>query len=198
MSVVEVLSALVATMLSGVMMLPQVLRLVRTRAPAGVSATWLGFGVVLNSGWVAYCVEMGLWLVVPLQVSLVAQQVVALRVLLPLDRAQQRPALIRAGVLAVVCVVVVASTGWMVLGVVLGVSYGVQLGPAVVRAWRSSDLSGVSPATWGLSGAESAVWGGFGWAVADGPILVYAVSGVLAAALVLVRLGVSGQASRIG
>ena len=52
-SVVEVLSALVATTLSGVMMLPQVVRLVRTRAPAGVSATWLGFGVVLNSGWVA-------------------------------------------------------------------------------------------------------------------------------------------------
>ena len=198
MSVVEVLSALVATMLSGVMMLPQVVRLVRTRTPAGVSATWLGFGVVLNSGWVAYCVEMGLWLVVPLQVSLVAQQAVALRVLLPLDRAQQRPALIRAGALAVVCAVVFASTGWMVLGVVLGVSYGVQLGPAVVRAWRSSDLSGVSPATWGLSGAESAVWGVFGWAVADGPILVYAVSGVLASVLVLVRLGTSGQASRIG
>ena len=198
MSVVEVLSALVATTLSGVMMLPQVVRLVRTRAPAGVSATWLGFGVVLNSGWVAYCVEMGLWLVVPLQVSLVAQQAVALRVLLPLDRAQQRPALIRAGALAVVCAVVFASAGWMVLGVVLGVSYGVQLGPAVVRAWRSSDLSGVSPATWGLSGAESAVWGVFGWAVADGPILVYAVSGVLASVLVLVRLGTSGQASRIG
>jgi len=179
-------------------MLPQVARLVRTRAPAGVSATWLGFGVVLNSGWVAYCVEMGLWLVLPLQVSLVAQQAVALRVLLPLDRAQQRPALIRAGALAVVCAVVFASAGWMVLGVVLGISYGVQLGPAVVRAWRSSNLSGVSPATWGLSGAESAVWGVFGWAVADGPILVYAVSGVLASVLVLVRLGTSGQASRIG
>jgi len=141
---------------------------------------------------------MGLWLVIPLQVALVAQQAVALRVLLPLDRAQQRPALIRAGVLAVVCAVVFASAGWMVLGVVLGVSYGVQSGPAVVRAWRSSDLSGVSPATWGLSGAESAVWGVFGWAVADGPILVYAVSGVLASVLVLVRLGTSGQASRIG
>jgi len=49
-----------------------------------------------------------------------------------------------------------------------------------------------------LSGAESAVWGVFGWAVADGPILVYAVSGVLASVLVLVRLGTSGQASRIG
>ena len=198
MSVVEVVSALVATTLSGVMMLPQVVRLVRTRAPAGVSATWLGFGVVLNSGWVAYCVEMGLWLVLPLQVSLVAQQAVALRVLLPLDRAQQRPALIWAGALAVVCAVVFASAGWMVLGVVLGVSYGVQLGPAVVRAWRASDLSGVSPTTWGLSGAESAVWGVFGWAVADGPILVYAVSGVLASVLILVRLGTSGQASRIG
>ena len=97
-----------------------------------------------------------------------------------------------------VCVVVVASTGWMVLGVVLGVSYGVKLGPAVVKVWRSSDLSGVSPATWGLSGAESVVWGVFGWAVADGPILVYAMSGVLASVLILVRLGTFDQASRIG
>ncbi|MEE2768153.1 MAG: hypothetical protein VX833_02970 [Actinomycetota bacterium] len=198
MQVVEVLSAAVATVLSGVMMLPQVVRLVRTRVPAGVSATWLGFGVVLNSGWVAYCVEMRLWLVVPLQVSVVAQQAVALGILLPLDRAQQRSALIRAGLLALVCTGVFASAGWTVLGVVLGTSYGIQLGPAVIRAWRSSDLSGISPATWTLSAAESTAWGVFGWAVADGPILIYAAIGTLAAVLVLIRLRSLGQTLRIG
>ena len=152
MPVVEVLSALVATVLSGVMMLPQVVRLVRTRVSAGVSATWLSFGVVLNSGWVAYCIEMRLWLVVPLQVSVVAQQAVALGVLLPLDRGQQRSTLIRAGLLALVCIGVFAAGGWTVLGVGLVTSYGILvLGPAAIRAWRSSDLSGISPATWKLS-----------------------------------------------
>ena len=37
-----------------------------------------------------------------------------------------------------------------------------------------------------------------GWAVADGPMLVYAVSGILASVLVLVRLGTADQTSRIG
>ena len=199
MPVVEVLSAAVATVLSGVMMLPQVVRLVRTRISAGVSATWLSFGVVLNSGWVAYCIEMRLWLVVPLQVSVVSHQAVALGVLLPLDRGQQRSTLIRAGLLALACTGVFAAGGWTVLGVGLVTSYGILvLGPAAIRAWRSSDLSGISPATWKLSAAESTAWGVFGWAVADGPILIYAATGILASVLVLIRLHSFGQTPRIG
>ena len=64
-----------------------------------------------------------------------------------------------------------------------------RLQAAGACAGFAADPDGVSPTTWWLTGVEAAAWGGFGVAVVDVGVLVYASSGTLAAVLILLRLG---------
>ena len=50
--------------------------------------------------------------------------------------------------------------GWQLAGVAVGLSYGVQLLPAVVASLRTTALSGVSSATWIIAFAGSSALAG--------------------------------------
>ena len=181
MIVLEVVSAAVATVLSVVMLLPQVVRLFRTKRTGGLSVAWLSVGVALNAWWLAYCVANHYWLLLPLQSGLVLQQAVALGYLVHLAPVPARRVVLPLGAMAMAggAVPAVAEVG----------TVPVQLTPAVVAIYRAADPDGVSPTTWWLTGVEAAAWGGFGVAVVDVGVLVYASSGTLAAVLILLRLG---------
>lgn len=47
-------AALAATVLSGISLLPQIRKLVRTGDVRGISPTWPVFGMVTNAAWLAY------------------------------------------------------------------------------------------------------------------------------------------------
>lgn len=50
----------VATVLAAVSLLPQILKLVRTGDPRGVSATWPAISLVTNAAWSVYLIQAGL------------------------------------------------------------------------------------------------------------------------------------------
>ena len=59
--VLATLAVVLATILAGLSLIPQILKLVRTRDAAGVSATWPAIGLVTNGAWCAYLIQAGLW-----------------------------------------------------------------------------------------------------------------------------------------
>lgn len=75
-------------------------------------------------------------------------------------------------------------------GPVLGLGVVVTCGPQVVEVLRSDDVGGVAAATWWISILDAVLWGGYGLAIADGPLVGYGVVLVCCSLVVLVRLAV--------
>lgn len=181
---------IVATGVTFVQILPQIVRLIRTGRAAGVSPGWGAGGLTINLGWLAYVIEGRFWVTIPSIVAAVASFALALYLL------YRQGVAMRGGVLLGVAIaagsaVIQVTAGWTVLGTVLGLSNGLYLGPAVVAAWRSHAPVGVSPWTWILTVLEGVKWGFYGVLVAAGPIMVYGSTAILLAALVLLRLWVA-------
>ena len=71
--------------------------------------------------------------------------------------------------------------GWELAGVAVGLSYGVQLLPAVVASMRTSELSGVSSTTWIIALVEAALWLVYGVGVGDMALTLAGLTGAAAA-----------------
>lgn len=185
MSLADV-AVVVATLLSWVSLLPQIVKLARGRDASGVSATWPAIGLVSNAAWTAYLLAGRLWAAAPSTAVMVVFYALVLRYLhlsgLPLRRPLARGAAWAAALAAVG-----AAGGWPLFGIVLGWSYAVQLSPSVWTAYRTDRPTGVSPGTWALISFEGVLWGMYGWWNADTPIVVYAVVGAVTGILVLAR-----------
>ena len=181
------LVGIVATAVTFVQIVPQIVRLLRTGRIEGVSPTWAAAGLTINLGWLAYVIHGGFWVTIPSIVAAVSSFGLALW-LLYRNGADIRVALWMSAAVAVASVVVQLGAGWTVLGTVLGLSNGLYLGPSVITVWRSDVPAGVSPLTWMLTVLEGLKWGFYGVLVFSGPIVVYGTTAVLLAALVLLRL----------
>jgi len=83
--------------------------------------------------------------------------------------------------------------GWQLAGIAVGLSYGVQLLPAVVASLRTTVLSGVSSTTWIIAFVEAALWLVYGSFVVDAAIVLAGAVGVAMAGVILVRLAVTGH-----
>jgi uncharacterized protein with PQ loop repeat len=83
--------------------------------------------------------------------------------------------------------------GWQLAGVAIGLSYGIQLLPAVLAACRSSALAGISAATWLIACAESAIWLVYGTAIDDAALLLAGIVGIVFSGVIIVRLAVTGH-----
>ncbi|MGA7270095.1 MAG: PQ-loop domain-containing transporter [Acidimicrobiia bacterium] len=175
-----------ATVLAAVSLIPQILKLVRTVDPAGVSATWPAIGGVTNAAWSVYLVHQGLW---PASISTTLMVVFYGVVLWALRRAGTDPGmpLLRGVVWSVILVVLTWAGGWLALGTVLGFAQFLQVAPALFTAYRTRLPSGISPATWWIAGSEGALWGYYGWFHGDLPIMIFAVTYVTTSALMLGR-----------
>lgn len=197
MDLLVTLLAVAATVLGSAMGLPQARRIVRTRRVDGVSAAWIGVSVALNGWWIAYAVATGLWLVLPVSavslafyatMAIVFIRTVGVRSLLGLG--------VGAGLLGMVPLPFLLGGGWTLAGVAIGLSYGLQLLPAVVGVYRTRRLGGVSVGTWTICLLEAVLWLGVGLGVADLPVIVSGITGAAMAAMILVRLAVTGHVSR--
>ena len=194
MNLVLNLLVVVATVLGSWMAFPQARRIARTRRVDGVSATWIGVSLAINSWWMAYGLLVGVWALVPVSmISLVLYGVMAFYFV----RSVGRPALpglaMGAFGLGMVPLPFLLIGGWQLAGVAVGLSYGVQLLPAVVASLRTSALSGVSSATWIIALVEAALWLVYGVGVGDLALTLAGVVGVMMASVILARLAATGH-----
>ena len=179
-------AAVIATVLATVALVPQTARLARTGSSEGVSPTWAAYGVVTNGMWVAYLASQRLWIGVVATVIVVAFFTAVLVLVRRIDGGAR--AAIRAG--AAWGVILAGSAlvaGWRGLGLVLGISYGVEVAPAIWAIYRTRTPRGVSPGTWWLAGVEAVLWGWYGAAKGDLPLVLFGIVALTASALVLGR-----------
>ena len=188
MTVLTVL-IVIATVLGAGMIVPQVLRLRRMRTLAGVSLLWIGLSAALNGWWIAYGIGAGRWGVVPVSVGGLLLYLwmagLAAQIAGP---AAWRPMALGALVPTAAAGAGLLVGGWSVAGLVIGLSYGIQFGPAVCSALRSDRLDGVSPTTWIMAWVEAAIWLLYGLDVGDLPLLVGGGGGAAMATIILLRL----------
>lgn len=181
------LAVIAASAATLVFLVPQIVRLVRSGDPTGVSVTWPALGLVANVGWTAYVVHERLWASVAAPLGAAIGYSVTLLLLARLQRPLRDSAL-RGSVLASVLVAALTVGGWPAFGVALGLSHAVTITPSVWTAYRTRVPSGVSPGTWWLGVAEAALWGVYGWHHADAGIVTFAIVAIAGSALILARL----------
>jgi hypothetical protein len=75
----------------------------------------------------------------------------------------------------------------------LGVAYGVQVTPCVWSAFRVRQPTGIALHTWTMNLVEAALWGIYGLAHGDIPIVLYAVIGTVASAAIVGRRLLTGH-----
>jgi len=194
MQLLLTLLVVIATVLGSWMAFPQARRIARTRRVDGVSATWIGVSLAINGWWLTYGLIAGVWALVPVSViSLLLYGVMAWFFVVSVGR----PALpgLALGVfgLGMVPLPFLLIGGWELAGVAVGLSYGVQLLPAVVASLRTSVLSGVSSMTWIIASVESALWLAYGVGVGDAALTLAGLVGVVMASVILARLAVTGH-----
>lgn len=194
MNLVLNLIVVVATVLGSWMAFPQARRIARTRRVDGVSSAWIGVSLAINAWWLAYGLMVGVWALVPVSiVSLLLYGVMGWFFV----RSVGRPAVpgLALGVfgLGMVPLPFLVVGGWGLAGMAVGLSYGVQLLPAVVASLRTSVLSGVSSATWIIAFGEAALWLVYGVGVGDIALILAGTVGMAFAAVILTRLAVTGH-----
>lgn len=180
------IAVVLATISTASFLLPQIIKLVRTRDTSGVSSTWPALGFVINMGWFAYMISQRLWVsIAPPFITFVAYGVT----LWALRRAgRDIKSSYRKGLGAVVVLTVIALIGgWGMLGVTLGLSYGVVVGPSIWTAYHTTKPSGIAPLTWWIGAVEALLWGAFGWYHSDRGILTFMFVGVTSSTLMLLR-----------
>ena len=168
--------------------LPQLLRLRRTGTAAGLSADSLANSLVSLIGWTVYGLAHGNMWVILASVAGIPATVVTLVLAF---RAGARPSIqlpaLWASVLLVTAVIDLVF-GLSLIDIVLGCSILWFVVPAAVTAWKSADVSGLSPQTWLVLALEASVFGIYGLV---GHVLadqVYAVTSLIGAAAVLSRI----------
>jgi uncharacterized protein with PQ loop repeat len=194
MNLVLNLIVVVATIIGSAMALPQARRIARTRCVEGVSAAWIGVSLAINAWWLAYGLAANVWALVPVSaISLVLYGVMAGFFLVSVGRRGLGGMALGMFVLGMVPLPFLIAGGWTLAGVAIGLSYGVQLLPAVIASLRTTVLSGVSSSTWVIACIEAALWFAYGVAVADLALILAGAVGTVMAAVILGRLAVTGH-----
>jgi uncharacterized protein with PQ loop repeat len=185
---------IVATVLGSWMAFPQARRIARTRRVDGVSATWIGVSLAINGWWLTYGLVVGVWALVPVSViSLLLYGVMAWFFARSVGRAALPGFALGVFVLGMVPLPFLVIGGWELAGVAVGLSYGVQLMPAVVASLRTRVLAGVSSTTWIIAFVEAALWLVYGLGVNDVALTLAGVIGVVMASVILSRLAITGH-----
>ena len=191
-----VLNSLVvmAKILGSWMAFPQARRLARTRRVEGVSATWIGVSLAINGWWLTYGLAAGVWALVPVSsISLVLYATMAVVYFSAVGRTAVVPFALGFCVLGMIPLPFLLVGGWELAGIAVGLSYGVQLLPAVVAACRTRDLVGVSASTWLIAFVESGLWLVYGLGVGDIALTLAGTVGLAMASVILARLAVTGH-----
>ena len=198
MNLVLNLIVIAASVLGSGMALPQALKLARTQNVDGVSAVWIGVSVAVNVWWTIYALHESVWALLPVStVSLALYAGMGYIYLRSVGRSSLPGFALGAFVLGMAPLPALLIAGWQAAGLAIGLSYGIQLAPAVVAAYRTTDLAGVSPGTWIISLVEALLWLAYGAMIADAALLAGGATGVLMATAILTRLAAVGSPSNI-
>ena len=197
MNLVLNLVVVAATILGSWMAFPQARRIARTRRVDGVSATWIGVSLAINGWWLTYGLAVGVWALVPVStVSMFLYGVMAYFFVTSSGRSG-RSGIVGMAVgifgLGMIPLPFLVVGGWRLAGVAVGLSYGVQLLPAVVASLRTSELHGVASATWIIAFVEAALWLVYGIGVTDTALVLAGIVGTAMASVILVRLAITGH-----
>jgi uncharacterized protein with PQ loop repeat len=179
-------AVVVATVLAVGSLMPQAVRLVRTRDVVGVSVLWTALGVVTNLAWFAYALARELWAGAPATLA-TASVYGFLFVALVRFGAPARAAVVGGVTWAAVLTAATIVGGWSALGAVLGVSYAVQVAPSLWTAWRTYAPTGIAPSTWVLFLVQVLLWGYYGMVEEDWAIKGFALIGIGSSLLMLLR-----------
>lgn len=170
------------------MLIPQAIKLARTGATHGVSPAWIGVGMAINIGWLAYGLDQDLWGLLPVSVASAAVYgFMALRLnhIAPPEGLRARR--VATSLLAAFATVMVVS-GSTGLGLVLGAAYTLQFSPAAIAAKRANDVSGIAVSTWTLALFEALLWAAYGFAVTDVAVLFGGVGAAAMSSLIIVSV----------
>lgn len=160
---------------------PQLVRLVRTRDTAGISATMAALGALSCMAWTFYGFAVEAW---PLVVTggLEAAEYLAFCVLLqrahhPFRRAVVMTAVGTAGMLlAMTLAEVIGQDMWSGLGAALNVAVVAQYFPAVLEANRAPATTGIALGTWVIVGMNGTLWGLYGALIGDLALVEYGLA----------------------
>lgn len=175
----------IGTVLFLARLVPQPWHTWRSGAADGVSTQALLNGMASDLGWLAYGLAAGL---PPVWVAALVAFPISCTTLALLRHQVRRHELAVAVGWAGCMAAAWALGGPAALGAVLGVAVVVNHAPQAVRAVRSDDLSGLHPATFWLSLADAALWGGYGVLVGDAALVAYALILGAVGVVVLVRI----------
>ncbi len=196
MNLVLNLIVVAASVLGSGMALPQALRLAKTRNVEGVSAVWIGVSMAINVWWSLYAVAASVWALLPVAtISLAVYVGMAVIYLRSVGRSSLAGFGFGAFVLGMLPLPALLIGGWEIAGLAIGLAYGIQLSPAVVAAYRTRQLDGVSSSTWLLSFAEAGLWLVYGAIIADLALIAGGITGVAMAGAILLRLAAVGSVS---
>lgn len=185
---------LIASVVGSAMAYPQARRLMRTRCVEGISAGWIGVSLALNAWWFTYGIGAEVWALLPVSaISFVIYVTIGVVYVRATGRHGFSTVALGFVVLGFIPLPFAVIGGWELLGIAIGLLYGVQLLPAVIGVHRTRELAGVSAATWFLAGLESIIWFVYGWAVSDSALTLAGVVGVAMSAIILVRLAATGH-----
>jgi uncharacterized protein with PQ loop repeat len=167
--------------------LPQIRRLAATRDTAGVSWSWAVLTCVNNAAWIAYFTLARYWtaLIPSTSATLLAGTLAVM--LTRRGRASPRPAglIVTWAAMLITACGVAGRTG---LGTLLTAAFVLQVAPSIWTVYRTPRPSGVSPGTWLLILGELSCWLAFGLHKSDPRLITLGASGVIASALMLVRI----------
>lgn len=180
------IAVVAATIGTVTFLVPQIVKLIRTKDSAGVSTTWPALGFVTNVGWFVYVISQNLWAAVIAPFVTFVSYGVTLWALSRTGRGLRTSA-IRGLAWAVLLITTGVTLGWAALGVVLGLSYGVMLAPSVWTAYRTENPSGISPGTWWIGTVEAVLWGYYGMFHTDAGIITFGIVGLAGSVLMLIR-----------
>lgn len=166
---------------------PQTVRLLRTRDSAGVSPTWTALGAVSAAFWTAYLVQGRLWWPAVADAAAGLSYVLALTVL-HRQGVRVRRSLVVGAAWGAAFLGAGAIGGWPAVGALLGVAFAVQVTPSLWTAYRTEQPTGAALATWRLVVAEGVLWGLYGLGVADHAVVAFGVIAVLAGTAMVLRI----------
>ena len=196
MNLVLNLIVIAASVLGSGMALPQAIRLARTGRVDGVSAVWIGVSMAINVWWTAYALAVSLWAILPVStISLAVYFGMAVVYFRSVGRQAIAGMALGSLVLGMAPLPALLIGGWEMAGLAIGLSYGIQLAPAVFAAYQTRQLDGVSPGTWMLSLAEGLLWLAYGAMITDLALLAGGATGVVMSGALLMRLAAVGSVS---
>lgn len=162
-------------------LMPQSVRLLRTRSVSGLSSIGTGIYFVTELGWIAYGITSGIMVV--LVSSLVVGVLSAVQLVLVWPHRSATDLwwmLLWASALGA-ALVMGAIGSMLVIGLIIG------LGPQAWAAWRAPVVHGVSIWRWVLAGASGVLWFTYGILLGEIPLITTGTVGMVCASMALSR-----------